>query len=222
MSLRYIGAVERETESPMEVPTDRPAPLGQSKPEWRAWLIESRQAMPPDVRRRAERQIADTLTGQAVLRGWQSVSVFLPWRGEPDLVVVWRAWHQRGVALSLPVVVGASAPLVFRSWRPGQPLVKDLQGLMTPDQSRAMDCPVWIIPCVGVDARGARLGAGKGYFDRTLAARRAAGLADPFMVGVLFQQGALNIELGQVHDLRLQAWVHEGGWCQPEPLSPSR
>lgn len=210
--------MEREQESAMK-PS---APGNRSKSEWRSWLIHRRQSMDPEARRRAERLIADTLSGQAVLRGWREVAVFLPWKGEPDLVVVWRAWHQRGMRLSLPVVVSAEAPLQFRPWVPGQPLVRDAQGLMTPEHSDAMDCPVWIVPCVGVDAQGARLGAGKGYYDRTLEARRLAGLPDPFTVGVLFQQAALEIGLAEAHDMRLQAWVHEGGWCQPAPLSPSR
>lgn len=210
--------MEREQDSAME----RSAPCSQSKSEWRSWLIGARQSLDPDVRRRAERLIADTLSGQAVLRGWQDVAVFLPWKGEPDLVVVWRAWHQRGVRLSLPVVVSPGEPLQFRPWVPGQALVQDAQGLLTPDQTGSTDCPVWIVPCVGIDALGARLGAGKGYYDRTLAARRAAGLPDPLTVGVLFEHGAIDRALAEPHDMRLHAWVHEGGWCQPEPLSPSR
>lgn len=217
MSLRYIGAMEGE----QEPPGARPAPASQSKSDWRSFLIGARQSLGPETRRRAERLIADALSGQAVLRGWQDVAVFLPWRGEPDLMVVWRAWHQRGVRLSLPVVIAPQAPLVFRPWVPGQPLVGDAQGLMAPALADPIDCPVWIVPCVGVDANGARLGAGKGYYDRTLEARRAAGLPEPFTVGVLFRCAALDISLAEAHDMRLQAWVHEGGWTQQEPLSPS-
>ncbi|MGA1693399.1 MAG: 5-formyltetrahydrofolate cyclo-ligase [Burkholderiaceae bacterium] len=195
-----------------------------SKADWRRWLLQARQTLSPDERRRAERQIADILSAQAVLRAWSQVAVFLPWRGEPDLVVVWRAWHQRGVGLSLPVVIAAEAPLQFRSWVPGQALVRDAQGLFTPDGQGQMECDVWIVPCVGVDRQGARLGAGKGYYDRTLAERRASGRPDPMMVGVLFKHAAVDADFGEPQDLRLHAWVHEGGWCQaeaPAPLSPS-
>ncbi len=200
-------------------------PEGRSKSDWRRWLLQARQTLSPDLRRRAERQMADILSAQAVLRGWTQVAVFLPWRGEPDLVVVWRAWHQRGVGLSLPVVVAPDAPLQFRTWVPGQALVRDAQGLLTPDGQVLVDCDVWIVPCVGVDRQGARLGAGKGYYDRTLADRRARGRPDPLMAGLVFQHAVVDVDFGESHDLRLHAWVHEGGWCQadaPAPPSPSR
>lgn len=201
---------------------ERMPPEGQSKQEWRSWLLQARQHLSAENRRRAERLMADTLSAQAVLREWSRVAVFLPWKGEPDLVVVWRAWHQRGISLALPVVAAPEEPLLFRRWVPGQSLVKDAQGLLAPGGTEDPDCEVWIVPCVGVDCHGARLGAGKGYYDRTLDARRANGLPDPFMVGVVFEHAAVDFAFGEQHDLRLHAWVHEGGWIQPDPAKPSR
>jgi hypothetical protein len=51
-----------------------------------------------------------------------SVSLYWPFRGEPDL----RGWAEsilaRGATCSLPVVLEKNAPLIFRLWRAGEPL----------------------------------------------------------------------------------------------------
>lgn len=143
------------------------------------------------------------------MRGWRRVSVFLPWRGEPDLVSTWRAWHARGIALALPVVVSQAKPLVMQSWVPGTALIRDAMGLEVPQSSEVLDCEVWLVPCVGIDVHGARLGAGKGFYDRTIDA--IAG-PRPTLVGVCYEHATDLPAFGEAHDLRLCAGVTESGW----------
>lgn len=171
-------------------------------------LLEQRENMLPEDRRAAEKRIADTLSTQAVMEQWNRVAVFLPWRGEPDLVSTWRAWHARGIALALPVVVSRDAPLVMQAWQPGAALIRDAMGLQVPDGAQSMECDTWIVPCVGVDARGARLGVGKGFYDRTIAS-----LPKPWprLVGVCFDHAVHERAFGEPHDLMLDACVTEAG-----------
>lgn len=171
-------------------------------------LLGKREGMSPDDRRVAEKKIADALSAEAVLQQWQRVAVFLPWRGEPDLMSTWRAWHARGIALALPVVVSRDAPLVMQLWQPGEALIRDAMGLQVPDGADSLACDTWLVPCVGVDVNGARLGAGKGFYDRTI-----AGLAKPWprLVGVCFEHAVHDQAFGESHDLRLDACVSEAG-----------
>jgi 5-formyltetrahydrofolate cyclo-ligase len=96
----------------------------------------------------------------------------------------------RGVTLALPVVVKRDAPLVFYAWRPGEALVKAAHGVMAPVER---DCPVepelLLLPCVGFNGEGYRLGYGGGYYDRTLAAMPGA-----HAVGIAYAAGKVVFE----------------------------
>lgn len=174
----------------------------------RRQLLEQREKMPAEDRRAAEKKIADTLSTLAVTQGWSKVAVFLPWRGEPDLMATWRAWHARGITLALPVVVSRDAPLVMQAWQPGAPLIHDAMGLSVPANASSVICDTWLVPCVGVDTSGARLGAGKGFYDRTIAATPSPW---PRLVGVCFDQAMHDRPFAEPHDLRLDACVTEAG-----------
>lgn len=183
-----------------------------SKSDWRTYLVKHRLALGGTERGSAERRIADQLSARAVLEDWARVLVFLPWKGEPDLMMVWRAWSRRGLELGLPVVEAHASPLRLVGWQPGKALLKDLMGLPIPQESEEKDFDTWVLPCVGVDREGHRIGAGKGFYDRTIEALLARGHPRPRIVGVCFEAARLNVVLGEAHDLQLDAVLTEAGW----------
>ena len=178
----------------------------------RSDLMQQRERLPQAERLVAEKKIADALSARAVMERWLQVAVFLPWRGEPDLMSTWRAWHARGLRLALPVVVAQDAPLVMQEWQPGGALIRDAMGLQVPDQTQTLACDTWVIPCVGVDVNGGRLGAGKGFYDRTAAALRMTHTDLPRLIGVCFDYALSSHSFAEPHDLRLDACVTELGW----------
>jgi len=164
--------------------------------------------------------------------------VYWPWRGEPDLRELWCSWHSRGLRLQLPVVVRRDAPLAARFWEPNSTFVEDALGLPVPrpDSNRAVGgeaegfgdvevseraeggaaaglprAPTWLIPCVGVDAGGHRIGAGMGFYDRTLSACLQRGQPRPLLIGICRSQAVIPENLSEPHDLRLDALVTEHG-----------
>lgn len=183
--------------------------LSMQKNPLRRQLLEHREQMAQDDRRAAEKRIADTLSAKAVTQGWSQIAVFLPWRGEPDLMSTWKAWHARGMLLALPVVVSRDAPLVMQLWHPGESMIRDAMGLQVPAAAKVLACDTWLIPCVSVDRRGGRLGAGKGFYDRTIA---ATPVPWPRLVGVCFDYALHEGVFSEPHDLQLDACVTESGW----------
>lgn len=186
-----------------------PGFLSERKVALRKQLLQARREMPGPMRARAESLISATLAARAAADQWKTVAVFLPWRGEPDLVATWKAWDGQGLHLALPVVVSQQAPLVMHAWRPGEPLIHDAMGMEVPARTAALVCDTWLIPCVGIDPAGARLGAGKGFYDRTVSDLRGE---RPRLVGISFECGRSAEYFGEPHDLRLDACVTEEGW----------
>ncbi len=70
---------------------------------------------------------------------------------------------------ALPVVVAKNAPLVFRQWAPGEPLVLGRWNIKVPPEDAPEVLPdVLLVPLLAFDRKGFRLGYGGGFYDRTL------------------------------------------------------
>jgi 5-formyltetrahydrofolate cyclo-ligase len=94
-----------------------------------------------------------------------------------------------GLVYCLPVLHGEE--LRFAPWRPGDGLVTNRFGIPEPDvaPSSALEpeqMALVVMPLVGFDDQGHRLGMGGGWYDRSFAFRTAAA-APPWLVGVGFQ-----------------------------------
>jgi 5-formyltetrahydrofolate cyclo-ligase len=166
-------------------------------------LVAARLAIPAETRRGLDRGIVaglDALLGD--VRG-RTVAAYWPFRAEPDL----RGWLGeligRGAACALPVVVAKGAPLAFRPWRPGAPLVRGVWNIMVPAEGPEVTPDILFVPVVGFDPWCYRLGYGGGFYDVTLAAlpkgRRA--------IGVGYAIAALATIFPQPHDVPLDAVV---------------
>lgn len=117
----------------------------------------------------------DAAIAARVLAWWRadpaaSIGVYWPLRGEPDLSSAYAALAADGTALALPVVLARHAALGFAEWVPGEAMVKDAMGVAVPAELRMVARPpALLIPCLGFNLQGYRLGYGGGYYDRTLA-----------------------------------------------------
>ncbi len=98
-----------------------------------------------------------------------TVSGFWPIRDEIDTRPLMIELHNQGCQLALPVVQGKGRPLMFRAWRPGDPLEAGVFGTLQPSARReTIEPDALIVPMLACDADGWRLGYGGGFYDRTL------------------------------------------------------
>ena len=72
----------------------------------------------------------DAHIGAQVVAWWRkrqmdTVGVYWPLTGEPDLRAAYAELAQAGVRLALPVVMERDAPLAFTAWTPGEPMFTD-------------------------------------------------------------------------------------------------
>ena len=97
------------------------------------------------------------------------VSGFWPMAEELDIRPLMIELHNQGCQLALPMVVAKRQPLVFRAWRPGDPLEAGVFGTLHPSPKREVVEPdALIVPLLACDEEGWRLGYGGGFYDRTL------------------------------------------------------
>ena len=137
------------------------------------------------------------------------LGAYWPHRDEYDPMPL-AAWHAgRNLDVALPAVVVRNAPLEYRRWTPDTPMApgRFSFGIPEPVNGPAVAPDVLLVPLLGFDAAGYRLGYGGGYFDRTLA---AASLR-PRTIGVGFEIGRMPSIRPQPHDIRLDMIVTEAG-----------
>lgn len=111
------------------------------------------------------------------------VSVYWPFRGEPDLRTWMTTLHSRGTGVALPAVLAKGQPLQFRIWQPSAPIARAVWEIPFLADGAVVVPTLVIAPLVVFDPTGFRLGYGGGFFDRTLAAldskQIAAGVGHP-------------------------------------------
>ena len=133
----------------------------------------------------------------------RTISIYWPFRGEPDL----RPWAagiiERGGEIALPVVIEKAHPLQFRNYRPGDRLEKGVWNIPIPAEGSVVIPDVVIAPVVGHDPSNYRLGYGGGFFDRTLAALPRK----PLVIGIGYRLQAITTIYPQPHDIPMDRIV---------------
>jgi len=130
---------------------------------------------------------------------------------ELDPLPLLKALHDGGHKLALPAATAKNEPLVFRAWKPGDPLVPDAVGASAPFAGAPEVAPdVLLVPLLAFDGRGRRLGTGAGFYDRTLARLRAIN-PDLLALGVAFAAQQEHDLPAEPHDADLDAILTERG-----------
>ncbi|MCV2894011.1 5-formyltetrahydrofolate cyclo-ligase [Lentibacter sp. XHP0401] len=128
----------------------------------------------------------------------QTLSMYWPIKGEPDLRPLMERLHHAGVIIALPLVEVKAAPLVFRRWTPDTKMVRgDWNIPVPPADAEQLTPDISLAPLVGWDNANYRLGYGGGYFDRTLAALAPS----PYKIGVGYSSAQLPTIYPQPHDI---------------------
>ena len=182
-----------------------------NKAALRVLAHKRRSAMLGSVRADAARLAAEHFfTGMAIGPG-EVVAAYWPIRDELDCRPVLTRLMDAGQPVCLPVVIGDGLPLELRLWEEGAPLYPSGFGTLAPAEAAPLAEPdVILMPLLGFDKHGTRLGYGGGYYDRTLAAMGRT----PRLVGFAFSAQELEHIPRDGHDTPLDAVVTEAGFRQ--------
>ncbi|WIM85804.1 5-formyltetrahydrofolate cyclo-ligase [Candidatus Mycobacterium wuenschmannii] len=149
----------------------------EGKAALRERLLAARRAVPDDDRARQATALLDHVAGLDIRGG--TVCAYVPVGAEPGSMAMLDALLGRADRVLLPVArttaADDSVALQWGEYRPGE-LVTARFGLLEPPgphlpASTIADAAVVVLPALAVDHSGARLGRGRGFYDRTLALR---------------------------------------------------
>ncbi|WP_299343580.1 5-formyltetrahydrofolate cyclo-ligase [uncultured Maritalea sp.] len=182
--------------------------LSRAKSDMRDAAHQKRAALSPSFRAEAALAAAETFTASVPIKSGQIVSLYWAIRDElstePLLVQLMDEGHQ----VCLPVVLGRDQPLEFRLWEAGQPLAPSGFGTLAPQAGAPVVVPdVMVLPMLGFDANGNRLGYGAGFYDRTIDQ-----IEKPLiLVGYAFSAQEVDVMPAEPHDKPLDMVVSEAG-----------
>ena len=139
------------------------------------------------------------------------VAGHLATQGELDVRPTLRALAQSGWTVVLPVC-GPKVTMHFAPWIPEDKLAANRYGIPEPttDPVPAADIDVVIVPGVGFDVDGSRIGHGAGYYDRFFAGCFSGG-HDPFRIGVAHDLQIVKLPKPEPWDVGMHSVITPSG-----------
>jgi len=112
-----------------------------------------------------------------------------------------------GIDAALPVVIEKNQPLEFWAWDSTMEMRPGIWNIPVPAVRSLRHPDMLLVPLVGFDTAGYRLGYGGGYYDRTLVQMTPK----PRTIGVGYSLSQLQTVYPQAHDIPMDAIVTEDG-----------
>lgn len=173
-------------------------------------LRQQRKSTPQVSRRKAAHAVARRLLRSGAVRRARKVAVYLSMGSElitAPLIAALRAHH---IGVFAPAMQGGG--MCFRKLDNGR-LQSHRLGMLQPRcgrSLRASEMDVVILPLLGFDVRGSRLGQGGGYYDRALSKNRFR----PYRLGLAYTAQQVAMLPREPWDQALHAVLTERGFHQ--------
>lgn len=168
----------------------------QTKTSLRKQLRKHRRSLSARQQREASRRVQRHLQQLRIFQRAARIAAYLPQDGELDPEPMLHGAIKRGKKCFVPSLHRFQHNrLWFLPWRPASPTKLNKYGIPEPQQRRlriaTQHLDIVLVPLVGFDMHGRRLGMGGGYYDRTFAnIDRKTRWKRPSLIGIAhaFQQ----------------------------------
>jgi 5-formyltetrahydrofolate cyclo-ligase len=185
------------------------------KRQLRQRLLGRRGALSAERREQCSRDACAHLLACERLMSADVILAYYPFRDELDILPFLEEAMRRGKEIWLPRTIPEKREMIPCRYTGKQMLAQGAYGIWEPDPTKAEAADIdrldaVLVPGVGFDRRGGRLGYGGGYYDRFL-----AGLEHrPFLLGIGFAVQIVERVPMEPHDILLDGVVSEAGCLQ--------
>lgn len=178
-------------------------------------LISARQGLGVDERERLGHLAQKALVASPWFAQARRILLYLPIRGEVDTREITRKALAEGKGLALPRVVRVPKGLALHAWSgSSEELEPGAYGILEPRADLAQvelgQIDLVVVPGVGFDRKGNRLGYGGGYYDRTLPLIRQAN-PQATLLGLAYSLQVVEALPVGPHDIALDGVVTDAG-----------
>jgi len=194
-------------------------PASLSRPQLRRQLRKARRSLSLAEQRAAARGLYRQMAQHPLFRRARHVSLYLPMDGEIDPRLLLREAQRRGKATYLPVLKAwPSTRMVFQRVRPGEKFRPNRFRIPEPRINPRRQRKIWaldliLMPLVGFDDEGGRLGMGGGFYDRSLAyLARRKNWRKPVLLGMAHECQKVRRLAQASWDVPLQGTVSDKRW----------
>jgi 5-formyltetrahydrofolate cyclo-ligase len=177
----------------------------------------ARKALPEQERKLAARRVARVIANGFHLYPGQRVAIYSPLPDELDTAPLLELLRRHRCKVYLPRLVDLRARRmrffpVSPSMRPNH------LGILEPEGAASLHgrwLNLVLVPLVGFDLTGMRLGMGAGYYDRAFAFRRSRQTwRGPKLIGIAYAFQRIDRIEAAAHDVRLDAIATDEGVLQ--------
>jgi 5-formyltetrahydrofolate cyclo-ligase len=181
----------------------------------RAELRAKRRSLSPTERTLAAEAVARNVDVAFPLRAGQRVAIYASMREELQTAPLIERALARGCRVFLPKIERRTGRLHFVETHTDVRHSTNHLGILEPTGTARVEARflnLVLLPLVGFDAHGVRLGMGGGYYDRTFAYRNLhAHWHGPRLVGLAYAFQQVPSITAAAHDVRLDAVVTDKG-----------
>lgn len=174
-----------------------------SKKELRIFIRQQKTAHTSSELRILSERICRDVCRLAIWQSAQSILLYYPLADEVDVLPLIQEAHKAGKQVFLPVVSGPES-IEVRRYLPDTPMQTGAFGIQEPSGKEISNTEyktieLAVVPGMGFDRQGHRLGRGKGYYDRLLTRMPQA-----YLVGICFPSQLLPHIPSEKHDICMQ------------------
>jgi 5-formyltetrahydrofolate cyclo-ligase len=186
---------------------------GESRAGLRRTLWRKRDALTPAARAAGDRLICTALARSPWLRPGTTVALYVSRGSEVSTLPLRALAHGRGCRVYLPRITDFVTRRMAMVRDSGGTMRLNRYRIAEPSGSAVTRAPALdlvLMPLVGFDGAGNRLGNGAGFYDRFLSVRQGT-QGPPVLVGIGFECQRIEQLQAAAHDVPLDAVITERG-----------
>ena len=181
------------------------------KNKYRSSALQQRKSLSDQEHSSLSQTIQENFLTSISLSGIQNIALYMPISNEVSLELLKKetSIHNK---ISIPVVK-PDKQLQFIRPNVDCEFVLNQFNVLEPTEGIEVEVnshDLIIVPSVGVDKNGFRLGYGGGYYDRVLAGYERS-LNKPLLIGLLFSFQKIDAAFGESHDMKFDRIFTELG-----------